>query len=131
MRVIRIKHTGNFDLTERFLMAVGKIDHPKSLEKLGKDGVEAVRAATPVDTGKTKASWFFHLSENDKGWVVSWNNLNTNRWANIAALIEWGHGMPDGTYIEGIDYVKPAIMPLIDKFTDGVWEEVIKSGKRR
>lgn len=126
--LIKFRHKGNLKLTDNFLMRVTKIDYPKSLDKLGQDGVKALMEATPKRTGKTAASWYYRISSNDKGWVISWDNSNTNKWANIAVLIQNGHGTPSGYYVEGIDYINPTIKPLIEAYTNGVWEEVTKNG---
>lgn len=119
--------TGSFNHTERFLRNAKKRDFYKNLDQYGRMGVEALSAATPVDTGTTAESWGYEIHESKGRVEIVWTNSNINDgWACVALLIQYGHGLPQGGYVEGIDYINPAMRPIFDKIADGVWKEVTK-----
>ena len=94
------------------------------LSALGTRGVAALRSATPVDSGITASSWDFHI-EHEKGRVsIVWTNSSSNEGLPIAILLQYGHGTGTGGYVEGIDYINPAIKPVFDEIAEEVWKEV-------
>lgn len=124
--IIQFKQKGDFSKTESFLKKLRKLDLDSVLEKYGKLGVQALANATPVDTGKTAASWDYKI-EKGKGVVtITWTNSNVNNGVPIALLIQYGHGTGTGGYVQGRDYIKPAIRPIFDELADALWEEVAK-----
>lgn len=94
------------------------------LHELAKRGVEALQDATPKDTGKTAESWDYKIDATDKGITIVWTNSNVNDGANIAMLIQYGHGTGSGAYIEGVDYINPALKPIFQEIADNAWVEV-------
>ena len=119
--------SGSFKKTERFLDRILRRDYYSTLDKYGRMGVEALSAATPVDTGKTSGSWGYEIHGSRDTVEIVWTNSNINKeWANVALLIQYGHGLPQGGYVQGIDYINPAMRPIFDKIADGVWKEVTK-----
>lgn len=125
--MIKFKQKGNFKRTESFFKRVGKGDYLKGLEMIGEEGVKALEEATPKDTGKTASSWNFTITKTRQGINLNWNNSNVNNGANVAILIQYGHLMPSGYYIEGIDYINPALKPIFEKIGKQVWWEVTKN----
>lgn len=118
---------GSFKNTERFLRRVKRRGMYDTLDKYGRMGVEALSAATPVDTGKTADSWGYEIHNSKDMVEIIWTNSNINdEWAVVALLIQYGHGLPQGGYVQGIDYINPAMRPIFDKIADGVWKEVTK-----
>lgn len=95
------------------------------LNKYGQRGVEALSHATPVDTGKTAASWSYEIQESDNSIEIIWSNSNVNKGLNIAILLQYGHGTRNGGYVVGRDYINPALQPLFDELADKAWEEVV------
>lgn len=89
-------------------------------------GVEALREATHKRTGKTSESWVFKIEDTPEGFYLVWSNTNMNHGVSIAMLIQKGHAMPSGYYVEGIDYINPALKPIFDKIGKDAWEEVSK-----
>lgn len=87
-------------------------------------GVDALAAATPVDTGKTASSWFCKIVQGDNSASISWSNSNVNDGVNIAIILQYGHGTRNGGYVEGRDYINPAITPIFDEILEKVWKEV-------
>lgn len=122
--IIQFKQKGDFSKTESFLKKLRKLDLDSVLDKYGKLGVQALASATPVETGKTAASWGYKI-EKGKGVVtITWTNSNVNNGVPIALLIQYGHGTGTGGYVQGRDYIKPAILPIFDQLADALWKEV-------
>lgn len=127
MRGVGVRHHGGFDKTEKFLNAAVKEEYLDCLDKYGKEGVDALRDATPRDTGKTAESWTYEIRKDDKGVTISWLNTNTVNGVNIAVILQYGHGKRNGGYVKGIDYINPAIKPIFKKIAKTAWKEVQKS----
>lgn len=122
--IIQFKQKGDFSKTESFLKKLRKLDLDSVLDKYGKLGVQALASATPAETGKTAASWDYKI-EKGKGVVtITWTNSNVNNGVPIALLIQYGHGTGTGGYVQGRDYIKPAILPIFDQLADALWKEV-------
>lgn len=95
------------------------------LDKYGKQGVQALMNATPVDTGLTKYSWYYTIT-NEKGNVrLSFHNSHINNGVNIALILQYGHATRNGGWVEGIDYINPALQPIFQKLADEAWKEVV------
>lgn len=122
--IIQFKQKGDFSKTESFLKKLRKLDLDSVLRKYGELGVQALASATPVETGKTAASWDYKI-EKGKGVVtITWTNSNVSNGVPIALLIQYGHGTGTGGYVQGRDYIKPAILPIFDQLADALWKEV-------
>ena len=89
-------------------------------------GVDALREATPKDTGKTSESWSYSIEMKDGTAKVIWSNSNVSDWANVAVLIQYGHATRNGGYVEGIDYINPAMSSIFEKMAQDIWKEVAK-----
>ena len=122
--MITFKHKGNFESTTRFLKRDRKGIIRSILQRYGQAGVTALSRATPVDTGKTAASWAFGGTVTDQFASISWTNSNFNNGVPIALVIQYGHAMPNGGYVEGIDYINPALKPIFNDILEKVWKEV-------
>lgn len=96
------------------------------LEKYGKMGVDALASATPVDSGKTAESWNYKITVYKKTIHLSWTNSNVNKGVPIAIILYYGHGTGTGGYVQGRDYINPAIQPIFDEIKESIWEEVKK-----
>lgn len=122
---ISVSSKGGFAKTSTFLNNISKHYNVKAiLQKYGEKGVEALREATPKRTGKTAASWYYVIQENSQGWILEWHNSNVVNGENIAILIQRGHGLRNGGYVKGRDYIKPALRPIFDDFANNAFEEV-------
>lgn len=122
--MIRFKHKGDFGHTENFFQKVLKRSHLDTLKKYGQAGVEALASATPKDSGETANSWSYEIVENNGGYAIYWNNTNINEGVNIAVILQYGHGTGTGGYVQGQDYINPAIRPIFDQIADEAWREV-------
>lgn len=122
-----ITRKGRFERSKHMLERSLNMDIRKILNDCGKQGVEALASATPKRTGKTAASWSYEISKTSAGWTVTWNNSNINKGVNIALIIQYGHGTGTGAYVQGIDYINPAIRPIFENMASEVWREVRSS----
>lgn len=124
--MIQFRHEGNFHNTDKFLKQCKESNVIPYLDEYGERGVAALASATPVDTGKTAASWYYTVTYEKDQIVLSFNNSNINNYVNIAVIIQTGHATRSGSWIEGRDYINPAIRPVFDKIANDVWKEVTK-----
>lgn len=124
--MISFHHKGSFKKTEKFLKKSFGKDYRSVLEKYAQKGVQALAAATPVDTGLTAASWSYEIIQNGSTLSVIWKNSNVQKYVNIALILQYGHGTGNGGWVEGIDYVNPALKPIFDKMADAAWKEVTR-----
>lgn len=123
--MINITSTGDFKNTERFLNNIKKKKYIDGvLEKYAQEGVRALSLATPYKTGRTASSWDYEIENTPNGYTIHWVNTNINRNVNIAIIIQLGHGTNNGGYVQGIDYINPAMRPVFDSIADNVWKEV-------
>lgn len=122
--MITISSKGDWSKTTRFLKRASNLDVYSLLDKYGRQGVEALRSATPKKTGLTAASWRYDIEESKWGYTIQWSNTNINEGSNIALLIQLGHGTGTGGYVRGRDYINPALLPIFDAMADSVSKEV-------
>lgn len=125
--MIGFKTKGSFKHIERFIKDVVSKKYLSPLDRCGLKGVRALAEATPKDTGVTAASWDYEIHNSDGKTVIYWTNDNFNRDCNIAILIQYGHGTGRGVYVQGVDYINPALKPVFDEIAEEVWKEVTKS----
>lgn len=117
--------SGDFHNIERFLKKNEHIDMDHYLEKFGQAGVEALRKATPKDTGLTSESWYYTIEKEKGKTTITWCNSNTiDDWYNVAIGIQYGHGTASGVYVQGVDYINPAMRTIFDELAEQIWEEV-------
>lgn len=126
MPAISFKHKGNFDKTTKFLQRAKKREFYSNLDKYGEMGVQALSSATPIKTGQTARSWHYKIESTKNSVSIVWYNTNVNEGANIALLLNYGHGTPSGGYVRGKNFIKPAMKSIFETIEKGVWEEVIK-----
>lgn len=122
--MITFKHRGNFNNTERFFKRAQKMDFYKNLEKYARAGVAALASATPVDTGLTAASWDYEIRKEKNKVSIYWTNSNIQNGVPIAVILQYGHGTNNGGYVQGRDYINPAIQPIFDQIAESAWKEV-------
>lgn len=123
--MITIKSKGNFKKTDSLLAKILKRDYVTVLTKYGQLGVEALRNATPVDTGLTANSWSYEIVEDSSGIKIYWKNSNIVKGVPIAVILQYGHGTGTGGYVEGTDYINPALKSVFEKIADAAWKEVV------
>ena len=125
--MIRFKHIGDFSKTDKYFKRISNREYLNILDKYGKQGVEALASATPVNTGKTASSWSYRISKENGRYVLEWDNGNIQNGVNIAIILQYGHGTNNGGYVQGRDYINPAIRPIFDSIVEEAWREVKNS----
>lgn len=122
--MISFRQKGDFSKLTTFLEKAKEVVNIGDLDKYGKAGVAALSSATPVETGKTANSWYYKI-ENKKDTVsITFNNSNVQNGVPIAIILQYGHGTRNGGWVEGRDYINPAIQPIFDEIANKAWEEV-------
>ena len=124
--MITFKQKGDFSKTTNFFQRIKEFSGTSDLDKYGKMGVEALANATPRDTGKTANSWDYIIEHKKGRSSIIWTNSNIKDGIPIAVILQYGHGTRWGTYVQGIDYINPAMVPVFDKIADMIWKEVAK-----
>lgn len=123
-----LKSKGDWSKTENWLKRIRTLKNARQvLEKYGREGVAALSAATPVDTGQTAGSWSYEIIQNEQSTsLVFTNNNKTVTGIPIAILLQYGHGNGRGAYVQGRDYINPAVQPIFDEIADNAWREVVE-----
>jgi hypothetical protein len=124
--MIKFRHKGDFSKSMRYLERVKNAVHLGVFDKYGQEGVAALASATPVKTGLTARSWYYKISYTNNSVTISFNNSNIQNGVPVAIILHYGHGTRNGGWVDGIDYIKPAIRPVFDKIADEAWREVTK-----
>lgn len=124
---ISFSSKGDFSKTIKFLNKVKNVKINNILSKYGEIGVNALSQATPKDSGVTSRSWNYKIEVNNNNASIVWYNTNVVKGVNIAVILQYGHGTRNGGWVEGRDYINPAMKPIFDKIADQVWKEVINN----
>lgn len=122
--MVSFRHKGNFSDLTKYFEKVRKAACLSVLEKYGQEGVDALASATPKDSGKTASSWYYEVTRKGSTASIVFKNLNVNNGVPIAIILQYGHGTRNGGWVEGRDYINPAIQPVFDKIADAAWKEV-------
>lgn len=122
--MVKVTVKGDFKKTSDFLKGIKERRQYNILKDYAQRGVDALSEATPKRTGLTASSWSYEIEQSPKAITISWTNSNFNQGVPIALVIQYGHGMPNGGYVRGIDYINPAMQPIFDELADVVWKEV-------
>lgn len=124
--MISFRHKGDFSKSKRFLDRAKQAIRIGQLDRYGREGVAALASATPVESGETASSWYYEISQGAGSVTITWNNSHVNKGVPIAIILQYGHGTGTGGYVQGRDYINPAIRPVFDKIANEVWREVTK-----
>lgn len=124
--MISFRQKGDFSKVTNYLERRRETVNLGILDKYGKRGVAALASATPIDSGKTAASWYYEIENNRGSAVIRFNNSNINHGVPIAIILQFGHGTGTGGWVQGRDYINPAIQPVFDKIVDDLWREVTR-----
>lgn len=124
--MIKVRHKGDFKKMYKFLNGLRSKDIYSRVEEYARLGVDALSSSTPVRSGLTSESWSYEIEQNSGMTRITWTNSNVNKGVNIAIILQYGHGTRNGGYVQGYDYINPAIQPIMDIIADNVWKEVAK-----
>ena len=124
--MIGFRQKGDFSKTTNFLSKLKQKVNVDSLDRYGRQGVAALSSATPVDTGLTANSWYYKIERDSNSVKIVFCNSNIQNGIPIAIILQYGHGTGTGGWVEGRDYINPAIQPIFDKIANDAWREVTK-----
>ena len=124
--MISFRQKGDFSNLNKFLERAKAVARLSILDKYGREGVAALASATPFESGKTADSWYYEIKHDNGSATITFNNSNVNKGVPIAIILQYGHGTGTGGWVEGRDYINPAIQPIFDKIVDAAWKEVTK-----
>ncbi len=115
---------GDWKKTEKYLENLTKRRYYNKLKAFAEVGLKALEQSTPVRTGKTASSWGYEIVQDDNGAKIFWTNSNINNGVPIAVILQYGHGTGTGGYVQGIDYINPAMQPVFAKIVEDFSKEV-------
>lgn len=124
--MITFRQKGDFSKLTRFLERAKEAVKLGDLDKYGREGVAALSSATPIDSGKTAESWYYEIKNQNGSVSINFLNSNINKGVPIAVILQYGHGTRNGGWVQGRDYINPAIRPVFDKIAESAWREVTK-----
>ena len=124
--MITFRQKGDFSKLTRFLERAKEAVHLGDLDKYGRQGVAALSSATPVDSGLTAESWYYEIENKNGSATITFNNSNIQNGVPIAIILQYGHGTRNGGWVQGLDYINPAIQPIFDEIANEAWGEVTK-----
>lgn len=124
--MLSFEHEGNFKKTTDFLKKVSSKKIYDRLRKFGDRGVDALRKATPKDTGLTSALWSYEIEITKSSTTIYWKNSNIVKGVPIAVILQYGHGTATGGYVKGVDYINPALKPIFDEILYDIWHEMTR-----
>ena len=123
MLLIKFKQKGDFSKLTNYFERAKEIFKVGDLDKYGQMGVKALEDATPRDTGKTASSWYYEIENQNGKATISFHNSNVENNVSIAVILQYGHGTRNGGWVEGRDYINPAVQPVFDDIADKAWKE--------
>ena len=123
---ISFNQKGDFSKANSFLINVKNGIRTSYLEQYGREGVAALSSATPVNSGLTASSWYYKIENKNGSAKIAFYNSNIQNGVPIAIILQYGHGTRNGGWVQGRDYINPAIQPLFDKIAENAWKEVTK-----
>lgn len=124
--MISFRQKGDFSKLTKFLERAKETVYLGDLNKYGRQGVAALASATPIDSGKTASSWYYKIENTKESAKITFYNSNVQNGVSIAIILQYGHGTRNGGWVEGRDYINPAVRPIFDKIVDDAWREVSK-----
>lgn len=124
--MISFRHKGDFSKANKYFERVKEAAKIGVLDKYGRAGVAALSSATPVDSGVTTSSWSYNIKRQNGSVVIEFCNSHFNKGVPIAIILQYGHGTGTGGWVQGRDYINPAIQPIFDQIVEEAWREVTK-----
>ena len=125
-KIISVTQKGNFKKTDRFLSGLIGLHYSRKMRHYAEKGVQALREATPKDSGETAEAWSYEILETPGRTAIYWKNSHVVNGTNIAIILQYGHATRNGGFVEGIDYINPAIRPIFEEMAKEAWKEVVR-----
>lgn len=124
--MFKITQRGDWSKTTEYLKRVNRAFYTGVFDRYGQEGVNALASATPIDSGATASSWSYKVTRENGKISIHWTNSNVNDGVNIAVILQYGHGTGTGGYVEGVDYINPALVPIFTEMIESLWKEVTR-----
>lgn len=126
--MIKASTKGDFHNVEAFFQRVKSRSYLKRLERFGAQGVSALKAATPEESGETANRWTYEIIDRPGYFSIQWLNTHVEDPGHIpiAVLIQYGHGTRTGGFVQGVDYINPALRAIFNQIAADMWREVTK-----
>lgn len=124
--MITFRQKGDFSKLITYLGKTKNAVRLENLDRYGRAGVAALSSETPIDSGTTASSWFYKIEHRDGSVIISYHNSNIQEGVPIAIILQYGHGTGTGGWVQGRDYINPAIQPIFDSIANDAWREVTK-----
>lgn|SRR5690349_22918515 len=125
--MLSLSSNGSFDETARFLERLSRLNIDSVIAQQAQKGVQALMAATPKDSGLSASSWGYTIEKTQSSVTIHWTNSDIENGFPVALMIQYGHGTGTGGYVQGIDYINPAMRPIFDQIAETVWKAVISA----
>jgi hypothetical protein len=122
--VFSVESHGSFNKTQSFLTNLGKIDITRILHSKGQEGVTALESVTPQETGLAAGSWYYEVSSSSNSFQIAWYNSDVENGFPVVIMLQYGYGTGTGGYVQGRDFINPAIQPIFDQISEDVWKAV-------
>lgn len=122
--MVSVRVSGSFHNINAFLTKMRKGDIYQQLDQLAQEGVSALASVTPVDSGLAASSWGYEITRSRGTHTITWTNSNIENGFPVAIMLQYGHGTGTGGYVQGYDYINPAMRPVFDKIAENVWKVV-------
>ena len=122
--MLSISTSGSFKNTEKFLQAAKRLNVLSIMNSCGQEGVTALSLATPVDSGLTASSWSYKVGGRNGKYTIAWYNSDVENGFPVAIMLQYGYATGTGGYVQGEDYINPAIKPVFDRIAEKVWKAV-------
>lgn len=122
--MITFRHRGSFDRSQRFLGRMWNKNYQPILQKYAMEGTRVLSSATPRDSGQTANSWDYEIITKRNGFIINWTNSHLVEGIPVVILLQYGHGTKSGTFVEGRDFINPAMRPIFDQLAENLWKEV-------
>ena len=122
--MVKVRHKGDFSKTIKYLKKIRNPYEKIDFDGFGKEGVLALASATPVDSGRTSESWGYRIEKSSDSVKIIFTNSNVNEGVPIAVILQYGHAARNGIWVQGVDYINPALKPVFDRLADKLGKEV-------
>ena len=122
--MITFAQKGDFKNTEKFLRKMSSFDFSNTLKNVAQGGVRALSLATPIDSGLAADSWGYIIERTRSSFSITWTNSDIENGFPVALMIQYGHGTGTGGYVQGRDYINPAMRPIFEQIIESLWTEV-------
>lgn len=125
--MISITTSGSFDRTRKYLERLARGDFYRGLERYAQQGASALAGATPTDTGLAAGSWNYKIKISRSGCSITWTNTDVESGFPVSIMLQYGYSTGTGGYVQGRDYINPAMKPVFDQIEEAVRKAVTSS----